>query len=557
MLAKILLRFSLFCIVLTVLYSQHEFDSAFDRPINGDAKGYYAYLPALFIYGDFSYSFVDSMEKKYYPPDGSLAKNFRVKQANGSVVNKCFPGTAIFYLPFFAFAALLSFMLNYPMDGYSVLFQVAIPFAHVFYVLLGSYLFNLFLKSRGVSWDKRWIAILLVLFATNLYFYFIYDFTVAHVFGYFGVCTLLYLVEKYRKQAKTIHLSLASSLVALLLITRPTNAMILLFIPLVFSWKELTVFFSWRFYFQKKHVLTLLFPLLILSIAPILWKIQTGNFLVYSYGEEKLNLLNPHLIDFLFSFKKGWFLWSPFVLLAFILGTIAFYRIEKWKAFVFFFGIMLVAYVFSSWWIWTFGMGMGQRPMIEFYPILFWGFAEFLEKSKHTKWVFLTLLFIPLTTIQAYQIQHYILVGGATTKESYLSHFLQLKKDPPSVQIEADWIKIEEKKLKQVAELSESNLFSATLEFNQIDSTSILIVEVVAGGKNNKTDAQLVVSDSTGALFLNKYITGDLYQTPRKLRYRFDIETDRFSTIKTYLWNGNPSYTVKFEQITVAHYKRK
>jgi hypothetical protein len=115
-------------------FNHHEFDSEYNRPIRGDAKGYYAFLPAIFIYQDLSYDFVDEMEMKYYPKDGSFEKAFRMNQPNGTVVNKCFPGTSIFYLPFFLLALLFSWMIGLPVDGYSILFQWSIAFAHFFYL---------------------------------------------------------------------------------------------------------------------------------------------------------------------------------------------------------------------------------------------------------------------------------------------------------------------------------------------------------------------------------------------------------------------------------------
>ncbi|MCD4735591.1 MAG: hypothetical protein K8R53_06075, partial [Bacteroidales bacterium] len=36
-----------------------------DRTINSDGKGYYAYLTALFIYNDLEYKFVEDYEDKY------------------------------------------------------------------------------------------------------------------------------------------------------------------------------------------------------------------------------------------------------------------------------------------------------------------------------------------------------------------------------------------------------------------------------------------------------------------------------------------------------------
>ena len=40
-------------------------EKSWDRVINSDGKGYYAYLPALFIYHDLQFSFVEQYEAAY------------------------------------------------------------------------------------------------------------------------------------------------------------------------------------------------------------------------------------------------------------------------------------------------------------------------------------------------------------------------------------------------------------------------------------------------------------------------------------------------------------
>ena len=48
-------------------------------------------------------------------------------------------------------------------------------------------------------------------------------------------------------------------------------------------------------------------PAILLS----LYKISVGHFLVYSYGHEKFDFINPHLLGFLFSYDNGMFLYIP------------------------------------------------------------------------------------------------------------------------------------------------------------------------------------------------------------------------------------------------------
>ena len=50
--------------------------------IESDAKGYYAYLPAVFIYHDLNFGFYNDIEiKTYYNPNLSLDyEDFRLKE---------------------------------------------------------------------------------------------------------------------------------------------------------------------------------------------------------------------------------------------------------------------------------------------------------------------------------------------------------------------------------------------------------------------------------------------------------------------------------------------
>jgi len=120
-----------------MVFSVRKCDDRYNRPINGDAKAYYAYLPALFMYHDASFSFVHSIEKGYYPEDGSHFKDFLNAQPNGSKVNKTFPGLMLLYAPFFFLAWLVAWIGGFPVDGYSLPFQWGIVFSHWFFLILG------------------------------------------------------------------------------------------------------------------------------------------------------------------------------------------------------------------------------------------------------------------------------------------------------------------------------------------------------------------------------------------------------------------------------------
>ena len=105
--------------------------------IESDGKGYYAYLPAIFIYQDLNFGFFESIETgKYY--DENLYYDYR-SSANGKVIDKYYCGTALLESPFFLVAHLSSYLLDYELDGYSKLYPISINISAIFF----SFCFNI------------------------------------------------------------------------------------------------------------------------------------------------------------------------------------------------------------------------------------------------------------------------------------------------------------------------------------------------------------------------------------------------------------------------------
>ena len=104
--------------------------------IKSDGLGYYSYLPALFIYGDYSQEFVKNKFTKYYTNSGIPEY---MQMIDDKPVDKYFFGTAVLMYPFFMTAHLLSPYFHQPADGYSILYQYFIGLSAVFYIFLGIY----------------------------------------------------------------------------------------------------------------------------------------------------------------------------------------------------------------------------------------------------------------------------------------------------------------------------------------------------------------------------------------------------------------------------------
>lgn len=544
-------------LIVSITIQQLDFSDTYSHPINSDAKGYYAFLPAIFIYNDYNYSFVDDVEKTYYPEDGSQAKAFRMEQPNGTIVNKCFPGVALFYLPFFGIATLFSFLFGLPVDGYSILYQWSIAVAHWFYLFCALVLLSKACNELKFNKWKTLFGLVLIVFGTNIFFYVVYDFTVTHIFGFFGFSLLIWALVRYQTSLSFKYIGIFSCTLAILLIVRPTNLMMLFILPLLLDWENILELVKPKTWFIKSRWIYLVISFLILFLAPLLWKIQSGNWLVYSYGEEGFNFIKPHFFEFLFSYEKGWLLWSPIMLFMLIGASIYFFRVEKIKGFIFTFSMLAVIYVFSSWWVWTFGLGFGQRPMIDFYPIILLGFVGFMNSFNSKYYFLLYLPFVALNCFQSYQFHETILDGDLKTKHDYWSHFLQLEKDPPQVVISKEWVKKQVKSSSQQATLDEKNPYSNALEIRKTSKDDKIVVVCRLSGEYKKTDTKLVVSDSLGTFYKVHYLKNTIYPSAQEMQFSFEIDQELESPVKCYFWNENPTDPVNVKQFKVIVYQKK
>ena len=102
-----------------------------------------------------------------------------------------------------------------------------------------------------------------------------------------------------------------------------------------FSFGVVVLFYSKYFFLpagfstliRPKNILkSVLISIPILLIPFLLWKIQTGNWVVYSYGEEGFNFATPHFSEFIFSYLKGWLTYTPIAFLILVFGFILLFK---------------------------------------------------------------------------------------------------------------------------------------------------------------------------------------------------------------------------------------
>ena len=398
--------------------------------IDGDGSGYYSYLTTVFRYKTTDFKSVYEYEKTRRGLD-YMGHYFH--EYNGKIVNKYYAGTAVMMLPFYVMASVLSKLANMPVDGYNILFQYAAAFAAAFYLAIGLLLVNALLKTFTIRKPIRVLTLLSFLLGTNLFYYAFMHPAHSHVYSFAAIAGFAYFARLFMLHGNAKALYSMSLLLGLVALIRPTNLLLVLLIP----------FFATDFQIVKQRVTALfkkpllifsalIFFLMFFSVQIIFNYLQTGEFILYTYKNEGFHFLQPATWSFLFSYRKGFFIYTPLMLLLFS-GFIVLFRQSKFQTYWLLGFLIVLVYFLSSWWNWFFGDSFGMRAMIDYYPIfailLALGFSA-LSKIRAGK-IFLSLfllLIVPLNLVQAYQYEVGILHPDSMNKDKYWHVFFKTDK---------------------------------------------------------------------------------------------------------------------------------
>lgn len=395
--------------------------------VEADGKGYYAYLPAVFIYHDLNFGFFDHIEKeKYYNPNRYY--DYRANSGTGELINKYYSGTALAEMPFFLMAHGLTILTGGDADGYSKYYMIFINIAALFYLFLGLFYLHKTLMEYAIPKWAISVTLLATVFATNLFVYTVVDTGLSHVFSFGFISAFVYFSKKYFEAPHVKHLPVLAVLLGIIVLIRPINLLILLSWPfLAGGFQSLSTGFKFAFAHYRKLIFSGLIFGLIVSIQLIIYKISTGHFIVYSYQDEGFNFFKPHFIDILFSYRKGLFLYTPMYLFA-IFGLIPLFRKNRFAALSWMVFFIVITYVFSSWWMWHYGGSFSSRVYVEYIPLFMILFATLLAEAKSKKWriplLSITFLLVVVCQIQTYQYRYYEIHWDEMTKEKYWDVFL-------------------------------------------------------------------------------------------------------------------------------------
>jgi len=400
--------------------------------IQWDVISYYAYLPAVFIYHDIDLKFRgENLEKfgdRIWPVTTPTGKNAIVTSM----------GMSFLYAPFFFLAHGAALITPYEADGYSMPYRLALVFSALFYLITGL----IFLRKLLLVYFPEKVTALVLLVTvvgTNLLYYSIYEAPMSHAYNFSLIAIFLWLTYRFfqRPNAGTaLLLGLVSGLIALI---RPTNIIVLLFLLL---WDVTSLKKLWErilFFLRRIDlVLLMILPFFLVWLPQFLyWHHVSGKYLYFSYGAVggKFFWKNPQFLNILFSFKKGWLVYTPVMLFA--LAGLLWSRSQRpafLTAVTVYFLINL--YILASWWSWWFGGCYGNRAFIDGYAILALPMGVTVQKILSAKrpWRYaLTGLLLLLTAYNTFQIRQYrhgALHYWWMNKEAYRENFLRSHPTP-------------------------------------------------------------------------------------------------------------------------------
>lgn len=426
-------------IAVVYLTGNLAFDKHEDNLTRGDSGQYYLHVLSFFLYddvGDYDRS-LTAMRKLYPNVPDPRDDKFGIRPTEtGRYYIKYTTGVALMEAPFFLLAhAYTKVDGRYPANGWSEPYQLALNLSTLCYLLLAFYWLAGILE-RYFSRRVVWLTCLTIAFATNLFYHGTYV-VMSHGFLFFDYCLLLLLTLRFYERPGIVRALGVGLVVGLIGITRVPEIISIL-IPVLWGITSRQGFYERIRYFLRNFHLpaaVIVGVLLVFSIQVAYWYYVSGKLVFNPYQGEGFNFLKPKIHRGWFDFSNGWLIYTP---------VMAFSLIGLWWLRRYVAGALLPVLAFVglhcfihySYYAWTFFPGLGQRPMVETYPLLALGLASCyaqMHKVRFLAWlpVPILLVFSALNLFQTWQMKEGIIWSERHNRAFYVETFGATK---PSLQ---------------------------------------------------------------------------------------------------------------------------
>ncbi|MCF8239553.1 MAG: hypothetical protein K9I85_15430 [Saprospiraceae bacterium] len=402
--------------------------------ITWDAYGYYLYLPAALKYQDFSeFTFVQEHLQKYRPSDSS----YQIFEKDGVKTPNYTMGLAILWLPFYLIAEVWAQLdPRFPADGLSQPYEWMVILAALFWLTLGLIWLSRFL-SHYLQESTTWIVLSILVLCTNLFHYVVSDPGMPHVYLFALYSGLLLLLQRMGSDPTRPQGVLLGACLAVMALCRPSEALATI---LVVCWLWMNEG-GWTGLLRhlrsnvQVYALAILTGLIVIAPQILVWKWTTGQWIYNTYAEygHKFDLLAPHLIDGLFSYRKGWLIYTPVMLLAIAGLFLLRKRTPRWEPGILLFVVANI-YIVLSWHIWWYAGSFGMRALVQSYAVLALPLGLAWEAWSGTTWrrslipAFVVLCGL-LNLFQTWQMHRGILKADEMNNAYYWEAFGRLDPD--------------------------------------------------------------------------------------------------------------------------------
>lgn len=396
--------------------------------IKADARGYYAYLPAIFIYQDLNFGFFEQVEG-VIPNTAHLSQDYRYT-FQGKTVNQYFFGTALAQTPFFLLGHIGERLFGTDRSGYSKGHFIAVQLGAIFYLLWGIWLIQALLSTWAIGPLPRALICMAFILGTNIFYYAVCEPGMSHLYSLAFVSAFAYQGRRFFLVPNGRPLLWAALAWGMLVLIRPINGLTILMLPLLAgSSSKFTAGWTYLRQHAGQFGLAVLLALLIPSLQLLIYKLQTGHWLVYAYGTAGFNWLDPHILDVLFSYRKGLFVYTPLAFLA-LWGLGPFWRQYRFSAVSLLFFLALLTYVLAAWEFWDYGGSFASRVYIEYYVLfalpLAFGLDRFRRPALRKLYLGFMVLLVLVCQIQTYQYRYNRIHWSEMNKEQYWKVFLRI-----------------------------------------------------------------------------------------------------------------------------------
>lgn len=400
--------------------------------ISWDVFGYYLYLPATLLYDDVALrdrAWLDELFTTYEP---STTQYQVVDGPEGARVIKYSAGMAVAYAPWFLLAHALAEPLGFPADGLSPPYQWIITYGCLLYILAGLFLFR-----RGLLhyFSDGWTAVLIVLITcgTNYLHLAAWDGTLlTHPLLFTLFAALLLTTIQWHEKPTAKRALLIGGLLGFITLVRPSEGIVAI-IPLL--WDLGTAAGRTRkwtsFRAHGAHFAWAVIAFIIAACPQLFyWHATTGHWLFYSYVNpgEGFDLDAPHTLNYLFSARKGWFLYTPLMAIA-LLGLIPLRKRSPALLPALIIYLLADLWIVSSWSCWWYAGGSySARSMVPTYVLLAIPLGILLSSAwerTRVRWVLSIVICaaVALNLFQTWQWHVGILPHDRVTRAYYAAAF--------------------------------------------------------------------------------------------------------------------------------------